>query len=165
MLSIKRLKSTNAAYKAVLANSRGEKKIHLFVKVAMGYLATVIGLAILALVFYEFGSREGPAITSAPPFLPSEVYAISITFFYTLIALSSIGLLALAKNLGIGAYLAFIVLVVSLFAPYDKQAGTAPFTIIWWFAIPNIVVGVLLLKAFKTLSPADPGIIIGRQTR
>lgn len=139
------------------------KELHSFVKLAIGYLGIMAGFATLGLVFYEIGAREGPAILSAPPFVPSDVYAISIAFFWTLIALSLIGLLALVKNLRIGAYIAFIALVVSLFAPYDKQTGTAPFTIIWWFAIPNAIVGMLLLKAFSTLSPVASGIFIKRQ--
>jgi hypothetical protein len=121
------------------------------------------GFAVLGLVFYEIGARQGPAITSVPPFVPSEVYAFSIAFFWTLIAISLIGLFTLVKNMRIGAYFVFIALVVSIFAPYDKQTGTAPFTIIWWFAIPNAVVGILLLKAFTTLSPAALGIPMKRQ--
>jgi len=121
------------------------------------------GFAVLGLIFYEIATRVGPAIVSVPPLFPSDVYAISIAFFFTLIALSLIGLFALVKNLRIGAYFAFISLVMSIFAPYDKQTGTAPFTIIWWFAIPNIVVGFLLLRAFTTLSPATSGIVLGRQ--
>ena len=113
------------------------------------------GFAVLGLIFYETGAREGPAITSVPPFYPSDVYLISIVFFWTLIALSLVGLFALVKNLRIGAYVAFIVLIFSLFAPYEKQSGAAPFTMIWWFAIPNAIVGILLLRAFKTLSSAS----------
>jgi hypothetical protein len=142
-----------------------KKELHSFVKLAIGYLGIMAGFAVLGLVFYEIGAREGPAILSAPPFVPSDEYAISIAFFWTLIGLSLIGLFALVKNLRIGAYVAFIALVVSLFAPYDKQTGTAPFTIIWWFAIPNAVVGILLLKEFSTLSPAASGMLVGRQQK
>jgi hypothetical protein len=72
----------------------------------------------------------------------------------------SIGLFALLKNLRIGAYFAFLALVASLFALYDNQSETAPLTVVWWLAIPTIMVGTLLLKTFSTLSPANAGIVI-----
>lgn len=120
------------------------------------------GFAVLGWVFYEIGAREGPAIVSVPPFVPSDVRLISIAYFLTLTVLSLTGVFALAKNLRIGAYFAFVALLISVLAPYDKMTGTAPFTIIWWFAIPNTVVGVLLLKAFGTLSPIASGIAVRR---
>ena len=104
--------------------------------------------------------REGMTIMSTPPFVPSDVYIITTAFFCTLIALLSIGLFALLKNLQIGAYFAFLTLVASLFAPYDNQSETAPLTVVWWLAIPNVMAGTLLLKTFSTLSPANAGIVI-----
>jgi len=84
-----------------------ENELHSFVKLAIGYLGIMAGFAVLGLIFYETGAREGPAITSVPPFYPYDVYLISVVFFWTLIALSLVGLFALVKNLRIGAYFAF----------------------------------------------------------
>lgn len=123
----------------------------------MGIMA---GLAVLGLAFYTITMREGMTIMSTPPFAPSDVYIITTAFFWTLIALLSIGLFALLKNLRIGAYFAFLTLVASLFAPYDNQSETAPLTVVWWLAIPNVMAGTLLLKTFSTLSPANAGIVI-----
>jgi hypothetical protein len=118
------------------------------------------GLAVLGLAFYTITMREGMTIMSTPPFAPSDVYIITTAFFWTLIALLSIGLFALLKNLRIGEYFAFLALVASLFAPYDNQSETAPLTVVWWLAIPNVMVGTLLLKTFSTLSPANAGIVM-----
>jgi hypothetical protein len=146
-----------------LSNASTNGELHSFVKLAIGYLGIMAGFAALGLLFYEIAAREGPVILSASPFVPSDAYAISVAFFWTLIVILLIGLFALVRNLRIGAYFAFIALVLSIFAPYDKQTGAAPFAVIWWFAIPNAIVGILLLKAFKTLSPASSGIALGRQ--
>jgi hypothetical protein len=62
----------------------------------MGIMA---GLAVLGLAFYAITMREGMTIMSTPPFVPSDVYIITTAFFWTLIALLSIGLFALLKNL------------------------------------------------------------------
>jgi hypothetical protein len=118
------------------------------------------GLAVLGLAFYTITMREGMTIMSTPPFAHSDVYIITTAFFWTLIALLSIGLFALLKNLWIGAYFAFLALVASLFAPYDNQSETATLTVVWWLAIPNVMVGILLLKTFSTLSPANAGIVM-----
>jgi hypothetical protein len=114
--------------------------MHPFVKLTITYVGIMTGFAVLGWVFYEIGAREGPAIVSVPPFVPSGVYLLlSIGYFATLTVLSLTGLFALAKNLRPGAYLAFAALIIALFAPYAKITGTPPFTIIWWFAIPNTV--------------------------
>jgi hypothetical protein len=91
--------------------------------------------------------------------MPSDVYHISIAFFWALIVLSLIGAVALLRDLRIGACIAFLVLVISVLAPYDKQSTTAPFVVIWWFAIPNATAGILLLVALKKPSGTASSII------
>ena len=56
------------------------------------------GLAVLGLAFYTITMREGMTIMSTP-FVPFDVYIITTAFFWTLMALLSIGLFALLKNL------------------------------------------------------------------
>ncbi|HEX9677508.1 hypothetical protein [Nitrososphaera sp.] len=57
----------------------------------------------------------------------------------------------MAKDIRMGAYLAFAALAISILAPVDNQTPNVSFNIIYWFMIPNAVVGILLLKAVKTL--------------
>src|SRR5690606_31210762 len=91
----------------IVLSQASDRELHSVVKLAITYLGIMAGFAVLGWVFYEIGAREGPAIVSTPPFVPSDVYLISIAYFATLIILSLTGVVALAKNLRIGAYFAF----------------------------------------------------------
>jgi hypothetical protein len=102
----------------------------------MGIMA---GFAVLGLTFYVIvvGGQ-------------AQVSALVTSVSYVALAAASITAVWLLKNgRRIGAYLAFAILSISVLAPVQSSSGG--FTIIYWFAIPNAAVGILLLKTIKTL--------------
>jgi hypothetical protein len=80
--------------------NNNNKGLHSSVKLSIASLHRDYGRPCSAgLAFYTITMREGMTIMSTPPFAPSDVYIITTAFFWTLIALLSIGLFALLKNL------------------------------------------------------------------
>lgn len=119
-----------------------------YTKLTIAYLGIMAGLAVIGLVFYIIASRGG-----APGSLPVqvEIYYGTIGFFIALISNSLLGLWQLVRGRRLGAYLAFIALAMSVFAPYSNQRTEAILFPIYWIAIPNMIVSLLLLKSLKTL--------------
>lgn len=125
------------------AVTSGSEEIHSFVKLAIAYLGIMAGFSALGLWFYIASGLDGPISA----IVQNEVVA----FYLVLFALSLAGLDRLSRNRQDGVYLAFASLVLSLFAPSPSQIVRPPYTMIWWLAIPNGVVGILLFRAMKTL--------------
>jgi hypothetical protein len=123
-------------------------ELHSFVKLAIAYLGIMAGLAVLGLGFYVAAARVESA--GDLPVSADRYYAV-IAFYVLLIAVSLAGLARMARRKRDGAYLAFAALVISLFAASPNQVIQSPYIIIWWLAIPNAVVGILLLKSLNTL--------------
>lgn len=123
-------------------------ELHSFVKLAIAYLGIMAGLAVLGLGFYVSAARVESA--GDAPIVSDRYYAV-IAFYVVLIAITLAGLGRLVRRRRDGAYLAFAALAISMLAPSPNQVLQAPYTIVWWFAIPNVVVGILLLKSLKTL--------------
>lgn len=123
-------------------------ELHPFAKMSIAYMGIMAGLAVLGLTFYATAST-GEAAGSIP--VPPAVYYQSILYFVSLTGLSLGAVVLLAKGIRIGAYLTFAALAISVLAPVASQTGNAAFNIIYWFTIPNAAVGILLLKAVKTL--------------
>lgn len=123
-------------------------ELHPFAKAAIAYMGIMAGLAVLGLVFYAIAST-GEAEDSVP--VPPSAYYQTILYFVSLTGLSLGALMLLAKGIRVGAYLTFAALAISVLAPIDNQTQNAAFNIIYWFAIPNAAVGILLLKAIRTL--------------
>jgi len=103
---------------------------------------------VLGLTFHTIAST-GEALGSVP--VPLAAYYQTILYYVTLTGFSLGALAFLAKDIRMGAYLAFAALAISILAPVDNQTPNVSFNIIYWFMIPNAVVGILLLKAVKTL--------------
>lgn len=116
-------------------------ELHSFVKLAIAYMGIMAGLAVLGLAFYAIAST-GEAPGSVP--VPQAEYYLTISYYVMLVGASLGALALLAKGVRTGAYLAFASLAISVLAPIDGQSAN-------WIAIPNVVVGLLLLKAIKTL--------------
>lgn len=123
-------------------------ELHSFVKLAIAYLGVMAGFAILGLAFYVIAA-SGEAQGSGPE--PVSVYYPNVGNYIILFALSLAAIGLLVKRKRAGAYVAFAALFLSLFAPSLLLTAQSAFGVIWWFAIPNTVVGVLLLKSMKTL--------------
>lgn len=132
----------------MLQNSSALAELHPFVKAAIAYVGIMAGLAVLGLIFYAIAST-GEAAGSVP--VPQAAYYQTILYFVSLTGLSLGAVVLLAKGMRMGAYLAFAVLAASILAPVSNQTPNTAFNIVYWFAIPNAVVGLLLLKAVKTL--------------
>lgn len=123
-------------------------ELHSFVKLAIAYLGIMAGFAILGLIFYVAAARSesiGDALE------PVGVYYANVSNYVILFALSLLALGLLVKRKRAGAYVAFAAFVLSIFAPSLFLTAQSAFGVIWWFAIPNTVVGILLLKSMKTL--------------
>lgn len=116
-------------------------ELHSFVKAGIAYMGIMAGLAVLGLAFYAIASAvEAPGHVPVPQ---AEYYLTVL--YYVLLAGVSIGAVwLLAKGSRAGAYTAFASLAISVLAPVNSQSA-------YWIAIPNVAVGLLLLKAFKTL--------------
>jgi hypothetical protein len=132
----------------MLQNSSAVTELHPFTKAAMAYIGIMAGLALLGLVFYAVAST-GEAEGSVP--VPPAAYYQTILYLVSLTGLSLGALALLAKGMRAGAYVAFAALAISVLAPAGNQTLGNAFNIIYWFAIPNAAVGILLLKAIKTL--------------
>ena len=123
-------------------------ELHSFVKLAIAYLGIMAGFAILGLIFYVVAAR-GEATSGALE--PATVYYANVGNYIILFVLSLLALSLLVKRKRAGAYVAFATFVLSVFAPSLLLTSQSAYGVIWWFAIPNTVVGILLLKAMKTL--------------
>lgn len=123
-------------------------ELHSFVKLAIAYLGIMAGFALLGLTFYVVAAR-GEATGGALE--PVSVYYANVGNYLILLVLSILALGLLVKRKRAGAYVAFAALVLSIFAPSLFVTAQSAFGVIWWFAIPNTVVGILLLKSMKTL--------------
>lgn len=130
-----------------IANS-DKHELHSFVKLAIAYLGIMAGFAILGLIFYVVAAR-GEATGGALE--PASVYYANVGNYIILFVLSLLALGLLVKRKRAGAYVAFATFVLSVFAPSLLLTSQSAYGVIWWFAIPNTVVGILLLKAMKTL--------------
>ena len=122
-------------------------ELHLFVKAGMAYMGIMAGFAVLGLMFYVIAAR-GEAVGSS--LVPPETYYTSIAYYVMLASTSVFAVWLLKNGKRAGAYLAFAILSISVLAPICGPALDG-FTIIYWFAIPNAAVGLLLLKAYRTL--------------
>ncbi|HKU50672.1 MAG TPA: hypothetical protein VJP79_12025 [Nitrososphaera sp.] len=127
--------------------SDGEET-HSFVKLAIAYLGLMAGLSILGLGFYVAAAR---VVSAGDPPAVAAIYNETMVFYLALFSISIAGLARLLKKKQDGAYFAFTSLILSLFAPSPSQIMRAPYTLIWWLAVPNTIVGILLLRAIKTL--------------
>lgn len=123
-------------------------ELHSFVKASIAYMGIMAGFAVLGLVFYVIAAM-GEAAESA--LIPPMMYYAAMSYYVALAGASVMTVWLLKNGRRVGAYIAFALLAVSLLAPVDSQAFNGMFTVIYWFAIPNAVVGALLLKAFRTL--------------
>lgn len=124
-------------------------ELHSFVKLAIAYLGIIAGLAVLGLGFYVAAARvESVGDLAVQP----ERYYTVVTFYVVLVAISLAGLARLVRRKRDGAYLAFAALAISMLAPAPNQVNQAPYAIVWWLAIPNAVVGILLFRSLKTLT-------------
>jgi hypothetical protein len=119
------------------------EELHSFVKLAIAYLGIMAGFSVLGLWFYIAAGLDGPIAI----ILRNEV----VTFYLLLFVLSIAALGRLSRRKRDGAYLTFASLALSLFAPSPSEIIRAPYTMNWWLAIPNTVVGILLLKVLRTL--------------
>jgi hypothetical protein len=118
--------------------------LHSFVKLAIAYIGIMIGFAVLGTLFYVIAA-QGEAPGSAPVALAD--YYSAIGYFATLITVCALALRGLVKAKKTGAYFAFAALAISLLAPH-MYGGLG---IVYWFAIPNAVVGILLARSWKSL--------------
>lgn len=116
-------------------------ELHSFVKAGIAYMGIMAGFAVLGLAFYVIAAR-GEAVGSS--LVPPEMYYASVAYYVMLAGASVFAVWLLKNGRRAGAYLAFAILGISLF----EGSG---FTVVYWFAIPNAAVGILLLKAIKTL--------------
>ncbi len=123
-------------------------ELHPFVKLAIAYSGIMAGFAVLGLVFYVIAAR-GEATGSA--LVPPMTYYLAVSYYVALAGASIMTVWLLKNGRRAGAYLAFAILAVSVLAPVLSQAPDGAFSVIYWFAIPNAVVGAMLLKAFGTL--------------
>lgn len=123
-------------------------ELHSFVKLAIAYLGIMAGFVVIGLGFYLIAAG-GEATGSALE--PANIYYTNIGSYVLLFILSLAGLALLVKRKRVGAYVAFSALVLSIFAPSLLLTGQSAYGVIWWFAIPNAVVGILLVKSLKTL--------------
>ena len=121
---------------------QADVELHSFVKLAIAYLGIMAGLAVLGVVFFA-ASTQGSVRPSV------GAYNYTMGLYALMIGLSLGGLAALANHLRTGAYLAFLALIV-WFMPYATQSLDT-LAAVSWMLIPNGVVGILLLKALKTL--------------
>lgn len=128
--------------------SDSSAELHSFVKLSIAYLGIMAGLAITGLTLYVAAARV--EFAGDLPVSADRYFAV-VAFYAILVAISVAGLARLAKRKRDGAYLAFAALAVSVLAPSPNQAVQGPISIVWWFAIPNAVVGILLFKSVKTL--------------
>lgn len=119
------------------------KELPSFVKLAMMYMGIMAGLAIIGLVLFLIASR-GEALGSIPR--TSESWSISVIILSSLVFIPLLSLALMTKRIKFGCYLAFVALVISLFAPSPGQIIAQPISFIPWLAIPNTIVGILLLK-------------------
>lgn len=127
----------------------GSTQLHPFVKLAIAYVGIVAGLAVIGLVFYVVAS-QGEAAGSRPA-VP-QAYYVTVAYYVSLAAASAAAVLLMAKrSRRTGAYLAFAALASSILAPHSSQTAGTPFQVAYWFMIPNAVVGILLMKAVRTL--------------
>ena len=121
--------------------------LHPFVKAGIAYMGIMAGFAVLGLTFYVIAaSVEAPGPLPPPPMM----YYAAVSYYVAVVAMSVATVWLLKNGRRTGAYVAFATLAVSLLAPSNGLAFGG-FTIIYWFAIPNAAVGLLLLKAYKTL--------------
>ena len=123
-------------------------ELHPFVKAGIAYMGIMAGFAVLGLTFYVIAAR-GEAVGSS--LVPPETYYTSIAYYIMLASASVFAVWLLKNGRRVGAYLAFAILSISVLAPVRSPALDNLFTIVYWFAIPNAAVGLLLLKAYKTL--------------
>ena len=124
-------------------------ELHSFVKLSIAYIGIIAGLAAIGMVFYVVAARVEAAGRSLYP--PQEYFG-TVEFFSTLIVLPIIGIRLMLNHRRIGAYVAFGVLAVSVFAPYGPLGSGFPLYPVFWIVIPNSAVGVLLAMRMKTLS-------------
>ncbi|WP_415280691.1 hypothetical protein [Candidatus Nitrososphaera sp. FF02] len=123
-------------------------ELHTFVKLAIAYIGIMTGFAVLGLVFYVIAAR-GEAAGSVP--IAPMMYYAAVSYYVALAGASVMTVWLLKNGRRAGAYLTFALLTVSLLAPVNSPAFGGMFTVIYWFAIPNAAVGLLLLKAARTL--------------
>lgn len=116
-------------------------ELHPFVKASIAYMGIMAGFAVLGLTFYVVAAR-GEAVGSS--IVPPEMYYTSVAYYVMLAGASVFAVWLLKSGRRVGAYLAFAILGISLL----EGSG---FAVVYWFAIPNAAVGILLLKAYKTL--------------
>jgi hypothetical protein len=122
-------------------------ELHLFVKAGMAYMGIMAGFAVLGLTFYAIVAR-GEAMGSSS--VPAEAYYATMLYYAALASASVLAIWLLKNGRRAGAYLVFAILSISVLAPVRGSALDG-FTIIYWFAIPNVAVSLLLLKAIRTL--------------
>jgi hypothetical protein len=128
----------------LLQHSNTSTELHPFVKLTIAYAGIMAGFAVLGLAFYVTASTAGSVGA------PRVMQFPAVSYYVALAGMSVVALWLLKNGRRAGAYVAFAALAISVFAPISGPAYDS-FTIVYWFAIPNAAVGVLLLKAFRTL--------------
>ena len=121
--------------------------LHPFTKLSIAYIGILIGFVIMGIVFYAISSND--RILLYGPVQPTTYY-ITLTYFFFLLVISGVALWKLTRAKRIGVYFALASLVFSLLAPTSSQSGN-PFQVVYWFAIPNSLIGILLLRSLKHL--------------
>lgn len=131
-----------------LAHTSDKPELHSFVKLAIAYVGIMAGMASIGLTFYIIAAT-GEATGSG--LVPAGQYYADLVSYALLIFFCLAGLALLVERRRLGAYLVFAALVLSILAPSILISGQAAYNVVWWFAIPNAIVGILLLKSMKTL--------------
>jgi hypothetical protein len=119
------------------------QELHPFVKLAIAYVGIMAGFATIGLTFYIIATNGDS--------MPANQYYTDVASFAGLIFLSLAGLALLVERKRLGAYFVFAALVFSILAPSILVTGQATYDVVWWFVIPNAIVGILLMKSLKTL--------------
>jgi len=119
------------------------QELHSFVKLAIAYVGIMAGFATIGLTFYIIATNDDS--------MPTNQYYADVASFAGLIFLSLTGLALLVERKRLGAYFVFAALVISILAPSILVTSQAAYDVVWWFAIPNAIVGILLTKSLKTL--------------
>lgn len=130
-----------------------EAELHPFVKLAIAYLSIIAGLAAVGLYLYIVSSyARGLQTVQTGPFV------ITIIFYSSLLSLSIVSVYGIVNRKKYGEITAFIALGLSILSPaYDQKSVLMSFQIIFWFTIPNAVVGLLLLLKQKLKSDKRTG--------
>ena len=120
------------------------------VKLVLTYMGIILSFAVLGLFFYLESLKYN---TPYNPEYYADNYPVALSYFAALIIACGLSVVGLAKTRKLGGCSAFAGLIISVFAPYSGgiSASSLSSIVIWWFAIPNAAVGILLLRSWNNL--------------